>query len=140
LESGHLYRQFFRQFTGFSLFLALSVGILHYYFPDYVATYTWYILLFFVVITAITYMLIARGLDDPADFSNLTLAATGIRLFICAGVLFTYYYHVNDRGVRMQFTFTFFILYFLFTGFEIKTLLSNLRANQGKPDEKDGKI
>jgi uncharacterized membrane protein len=109
------------------------LGISHYW-PGAVLPVAWYLLAYFVVVTLATYLIVERGLrGDPLDFSNGTMAATGVRLFISAGILFFYYWQVKEQNLRVQFTITFFALYFLYSGFEIKALLSKLRRNSGKP-------
>jgi uncharacterized membrane protein len=125
---------FIKQLLLLSGLVALAIGAIGYYWPGTVQPVTWYLLAYFVVVTLATYLIMARGLHgDPLDFSNSTMGATGVRLFISAGIIFYYYWQVKDQSQRIQFTITFFALYFLYSGFEIKVLLSKLRRNSGKP-------
>lgn len=64
---------------------------------------------------------------DAIDSYNATMGTTAIRLFLSLIVVITYIYLFKEN--KFNFAFTFFILYFLFTAFEIKTLLSKLRKN-----------
>lgn len=76
--------------------------------------------------------------DDPYDFYNSTMSSVAIRLLVSAGILFGYYYNVKEN--QFPFTFTFFILYFLFTGFEIRLQLSKLRQKKGSSDNTNEKV
>jgi uncharacterized membrane protein len=115
--------------------LALQLAV-----PDLIRPYSWYLLGFFVAINLAAHALTVRGLADAADFSNRSMGATGLRLFVSAGVLFWFYWQVRDQAARIHFTVTFFALYFLFTGFEIQALLSKLRRNSRKPINKNDQI
>jgi len=54
----------------------------------------------------------------------------GFRVVLCIGVVALYAYFYKEG--RLQFVFNFFALYFLFTGFEIYSLLANLRPHLKK--------
>ncbi|GAB3824144.1 hypothetical protein [Pontibacter rugosus] len=100
------------QFTGYAL--------LH--------PYIWYILLFFVLITGFTYYLIQLGFtNDPDNFQAYYFASMGFRMVLSIGVIALYAWFFKEG--RLSFVFNFFALYFLFTGFEIYSLLANLRPN-----------
>ena len=93
--------------------------------------YVWYINIFFLVLTWLTHWLSKKGVDgDPLDFSNYFLSASAIRLLLSAAILVGYFYLVNFENVT--FLVNFFIIYLLYTGFEIITLLTNLRPNSKK--------
>ncbi len=125
---------FFKQLALITLVVITAIVALDHFWPGTVLPITWYLLAYFVVITLATHALVNRGLhSDALDFSNRTMGATGIRLFVSAGILFYYYWQVKDQNQRIHFTITFFVLYFLFSGFEIQSLLSKLRRNSGKP-------
>ncbi|MCU0449944.1 MAG: hypothetical protein MUC97_08905 [Bernardetiaceae bacterium] len=115
-----------------AVMLALQWGV-----PGSIKPYSWYLLLFFAGVNLAAHALTARGLGDAADFSNRSMGATGLRLFLSAGVLFWFFWQVRDQATRVHFAATFFALYFLFTGFEIQALLSKLRRNSRKPVEKN---
>ncbi len=100
------------QFTGYAL--------LH--------SYIWYILAFFVFITGFTYYLTQLGYkNDPENFQVYYFASMGFRVVLSIGVVALYVWFFQEG--RLQFVFNFFALYFLFTGFEIYSLLANLRPH-----------
>ncbi|AKD02672.1 hypothetical protein POKO110462_09260 [Pontibacter korlensis] len=100
------------QFTGYTL--------LH--------SYIWHMLLFFVFITGFTYYLTQLGhKNDPENFQVYYFASMGFRVVLSIGVVALYVWFYKEG--RLQFVFNFFALYFLFTGFEIYSLLANLRPH-----------
>nr|WP_255710091.1 hypothetical protein [Pontibacter harenae] len=94
--------------------------------------YVWLILVFFIFITAFTFYLTNMGLKNDADnFQVYYFSSMGFRMVLSIGVIFAYVYFVGADNLR--FVFNFFIFYFLFTGFEIYSLLGNLRPNLKEP-------
>ncbi|PRY14821.1 hypothetical protein CLV24_10358 [Pontibacter ummariensis] len=93
-----------------------------------VHSFIWHMLGFFVFVTGFTHYLTDLGYkNDPDNFQAYYFASMGFRMVLSIGVvaLFAYFY----KEGRLQFVFNFFALYFLFTGFEIYSLLANLRPN-----------
>lgn len=85
-------------------------------------------LLFFVFITGFTYYLTQLGhQNDPENFQVYYFASMGFRVVLSIAVVGVYAWF--NRDGRLQFVFNFFALYFLFTGFEIYSLLANLRPH-----------
>ncbi|WP_448520592.1 hypothetical protein [Rhodoflexus sp.] len=105
--------------------------------PQLVVAYSWYLLGYFTAITLLTYYMVHQSNKEPLDFPNYTLGATAVRLLISAVILGVFFWQVKDKETRWHFTITFFMMYFLFTAFEIKSLVANLRQNSGKTDKKD---
>ncbi len=96
-----------------------------------VHAYIWYMLAFFVFVTGFAFYITNIGVKQDADnFQVYYFSAMGFRLLLCVAVIFAYVYVVGDR--QLQFVLNFFILYFLFTGFEIYSLLANLRPHLKK--------
>lgn len=123
-----------------SLLTLLCAGImvlLALWQPDLIVAYSWYILAYFFTMTLLTYYMVYQGSKDPLDFSNYTLGATAVRLIISGVILGFFFWQEKDKGIRWHFTINFFLMYFLFTAFEIKSLMANLRQNSGKTDKKD---
>nr|WP_304608544.1 hypothetical protein [Pontibacter anaerobius] len=91
-------------------------------------SYIWHMLLFFVFITGFTYYLTQMGYkNDPENFQVYYFASMGFRVVLSIGVVALYVWFFKEG--RLQFVFNFFALYFLFTGFEIYSLLANLRPH-----------
>ncbi|QNF32417.1 hypothetical protein HUW51_06610 [Adhaeribacter swui] len=123
---------FFKNLLFVTLFLVLVAGALV-YLQGYnlVHPYFWYMVLFFVFVTGFTYYIITMGSkSDPGNFQMYYMGATAFRVLMCMGVVFIYVYFSAER--ELQFTLNFFLLYFLFTGFEIYHILTNLRRNSKK--------
>ncbi|MFT2010774.1 hypothetical protein ACMA1I_19020 [Pontibacter sp. 13R65] len=96
-----------------------------------VHSYIWYMLAFFVFVTGFAYYITNLGVEQDADnFQVYYFSAMGFRLLLCIAVIFAYVYIIGEQ--QLQFVLNFFILYFLFTGFEIYSLLANLRPHLKK--------
>ncbi len=130
----------FVQLVLFSAIITLILVVLSVVSPALIQWFTWATLMYFIGVTFLTNFLMNRGTatNDPYDFYNYTMSSVAIRLLVSAGLLFGYYYKF-DQHVYL-FTFTFFILYFLFTGFEIRLQLSKLRQKKGSSDNTHEKI
>lgn len=114
--------------TKFSLVVVLIALVLQFTTP-LIYPHTWGMIVYFFGITLISHKIMEKGTasKDAIDSYNATMGATAIRLFLSLIVVITYIYVFKQN--KFNFAFTFFILYFLFTAFEIKTLLSKLRKN-----------
>ena len=113
-------------------FLCGIISALHYFTGHaLVHDFVWYTLVFFVCVTGFTYYLTQLGYkNDPENFQVYYFVSMGVRVVLCIGVVALYvYFHKEDR---LLFIFNFFALYFLFTGFEIYSLLANLRPHLKK--------
>jgi FtsH-binding integral membrane protein len=113
----------------FALFVAVIVaflGGLSLFAPAYFHAHSWWFLVYCMALSAGTYAITKKGLNNE-NFANMVMAATGIRLLLSA-VLILIYLQYNEQN-KLLFVITFFVLYFLFLGFEIRTLLSKLRQN-----------
>ncbi|QDA59799.1 hypothetical protein [Hymenobacter jejuensis] len=91
---------------------------------------TGYVFGFFVVISVITYWITARAVR--ADANNFMAAYFGsmvVRLLLSVGLVMVFLYKggAHERPGRWTFLGSFFVLYFLFAGFEVWSVLSNLR-------------
>lgn len=104
---------------------------------ELIAPYFWYLPGYFFAVTLLTYYMIHQSAKKPLDFPNYTLGATAVRLVISAVVLGIFFWQEKRQAARWHFTIAFFVMYFLFTAFEIKSLMSNLRQNSEKADKKD---
>lgn len=128
------------QLALFSGAITLIIIFLFLGLPQFIHWFTWAILAYFIGVTFLTNFLMGRGTstDDPYDFYNYTMSSVAIRLLVSAIILFGYYYKFSEH--LYLFTFTFFILYFLFTGFEIRLQLFKLRQKQRSSDKTNEKV
>ncbi|QMU26898.1 hypothetical protein [Adhaeribacter radiodurans] len=98
---------------------------------NWIHPYIWYMILFFLIVTGFTYYIVSAGSkSDPGNFQMYYLGSTLFRVLMCMGVVFVYVYFATQR--ELQFTLNFFLLYFIYTGFEIYHILTNLRRNSKK--------
>nr|WP_255749816.1 hypothetical protein [Pontibacter liquoris] len=116
----------------FSGVTGLAIGALTYFTGHaLVHPYVWYVLAFFVLITAATFYITRLGISyDSDNFQLYYFGSMGFRMLLSIGVVFIYVYLFSEN--ELQFVLNFFVLYFLFTGFEIYSLLANLRPNLKK--------
>jgi len=114
--------------TKFSLGIVLLALILQ-FTTALIFPHTWAMIAYFFGITIISHKIMEQGTasKDPIDTYNATMGTTAIRLFVSLAIVIVYIYLFKEN--KYNFAFTFFILYFLFTAFEIKTLLSKLHGN-----------
>lgn len=95
--------------------------------------FIWYIFGFFILITAITFFITRLGIrEDEANFQLYYFGSMAFRVLLCIGVVFVYVYLYSEN--ELQFVLNFFVLYFLYTGFEIYSILTNLRPHLKKPN------
>lgn len=94
----------------------------------YLNAYAWYILIYMVALSAFTYFLRDKGIKtgDAQDVYNYTMLATTARLLISAVVLLIYFFKVKEN--LETFIFNFFVIYFIYTAFEIKSLFPKLQT------------
>jgi len=115
-----------------SLSLAFSISILAMQFglknQSVLNPYIWYILAYVVAIMYLSHLLIAAGFGkSPYDVQNFFMLGTGIKLLTSAVGIFLYFYIVKSNST--SFLLNFFVLYFVYSFFEIKTLSLSLHPN-----------
>ncbi len=123
---------FLRNLIIATILIGLGIGALLYFTGNQlVHPYIWYILAFFVLITFLTFYVVHIGVrDDPDNFQLYFFGSSVFRVLLCMGAVFFYVYFFSEG--ELQFTLNFFVIYFIYTGFEIYSLLSNLRRNSKK--------
>jgi hypothetical protein len=126
---------FFRNLLIFTGVVSIGIGLLsHYTGIALVHPLIWYILLFFVVVTALAYYVSRLGVSyDPDNFQLYYFGSMGFRMILSIAVIFIYVFMYSEN--ELQFVFNFFVLYFLFTGFEIYSLLANFAPHLKKHNE-----
>ncbi|MFD2246917.1 hypothetical protein [Pontibacter ruber] len=125
---------FFKNLLVFTGVVGLAIGALSYFTGNaLVHSFIWYILAFFVLVTAGTFYISRLGVSyDSDNFQLYYFGSMGFRMLLSIGVVFLYVYLFAES--ELQFVINFFVLYFLFTGFEIFSLLANLRPHLKRQD------
>jgi hypothetical protein len=104
-------------------------------FQLYINPYIWYLLAYVVVIMYISHLIIAYGFSKSAfDAQNFFMLGTSLKLLLSAVVIFLYFYRVKSNSI--SFLLNFFVLYFVYTFFEIKTLLLSLHPHSNGVDNR----
>lgn len=118
---------FFRNLVLLSILVAAVLAVLIYFTRyELVHPLAYLILLFFALITLGAFYAIDRGSKaDPGSFQMYFMGSSVLRVLLCMTVVFIYVFLARER--ELQFALNFFALYFVFTGFEIYSILSNLR-------------
>ena len=100
-----------------------------------VNSYLFYIFLYFAIITYVSHLITSIGHGkDAFEMQNYFMLGFTIRLLLSAVVLFLYFYIVKENA--WSFLLNFFILYFVYTFFEIKSLLLSLQPHSKSGSEK----
>jgi phosphoglycerol transferase MdoB-like AlkP superfamily enzyme len=89
-----------------------------------------WLLLFFVALTALTYWLTWRAYQrNPESLTTAWFGTTALRLVLALVVVVTYLVRGGAKAGYSTWTFLglFFLLYFLYTGFEVWSVVTNLR-------------
>jgi hypothetical protein len=118
---------FFRNLIVLTLLVAVAIaGLIHYTGYDLVHPLAYAMVAFFALITLGTYYGIQKGTkSDPGSFQLYFMGSSVLRVLLCMTAVFIYVFQASER--ELQFALNFFAIYFIYTGFEIYGLLSNLR-------------
>ena len=109
---------FIKKFLLFSFIVLLLGGLFFTVLPRYF--YTIHIVSFFLIFltTFTTFIIIAKSLQKKLDaFANYFMISTIAKLFIYFGFIVSYLIFTEEK--KLSFIIIFFILYFLFTSYEV---------------------
>ena len=95
--------------------------------PEFASIYIWHIQLFFLLLGMGNHLISSRGLKNKGDMHLYYMASMSVRFFLALLFLFCFVY-VMKSGYY-AFVINFFVLYFVYTSFEIYFLLRNLRPD-----------
>lgn len=124
---GTTFRKFFIQLTLFSIVsLAIQLTWQHFASVHFQTNLYWVILLFFILTTAFIHVLLVKvGEKDPRKFVTYFMGMTGIKLF--AYLIIILAYGLSNRETAQGFIICFLITYFLYSGFEVVTLMRHFK-------------
>lgn len=81
--------------------------------------------------TILSYLILNRGLlARPAKFSGSVMGSMMVKMFI--GIISITLIALKFKEATVHYVLTYFLCYFIFTAFEIATLMSNLRAEKSE--------
>ncbi|MFC2125572.1 hypothetical protein ACFLU5_12245 [Bacteroidota bacterium] len=123
----------------YSLIILLAGMAFKLNLPDWIYSQFIWLVLFFLVITFASLLVINKAIEtDPDNIARNYFGAMFIRLFISVIVAIVIIYY--DRENSTVFAGNFVILYLMYLGFEIYTLITNLQihSDEGEyPHEKE---
>lgn len=131
--------RFFRNLLLLGLLLYGTLYILNaQYGPALVHPYAGYIMAYFAILTGCIYWVTARLVKaNPENFMAAYFGSMVLRMLLSMGIVLVYLYKGGAHEGRGTYTFlgAFFLGYFLFTGFEVWSVLTNLRpfSKPGEP-------
>lgn len=107
----------------------LSAGLFMTVLKEYYLNIFPFMLLFFVMITVSFYEILARSLrKNPKIFSNLFMALSAGKLLVILLVIIIYL--ILKKSTVIPFLAGTFLLYLVFTFFEVKTLLGLVQGKE----------
>lgn len=120
-------KQFFTSLSILTAGLALVGLLLQVAIPNLIFLHTWFLLAYFFAVTLLSHFIMLKGTKskEPIDTYNATMGSTALRLFLGLAIVITYIYIFKKH--TFNFAVTFFVLYALFTAFEISTLLRQIK-------------
>ncbi|WP_400192501.1 hypothetical protein [Hymenobacter sp. B81] len=123
--------RFLRNLLLFSVLVGALLYFLRMQFGEAVV-HPWadWLLLFYVGLTALTFWLTWRAYQrDPESLLTAWFSTTALRLVLALVVVVTYLVRGGAQAGHSTWTFLglFFALYFLYTGFEVWNVVTNLR-------------
>ncbi len=115
--------------TLFTLVVSLAIYVVHWFHPQSIYHNIEFLLAFFYAIFLFTYFLISLAFKnkDAKSAVIINLSAVVIRLIAC--VISAYFFLRNDPENQHVFVTNFLVVYLFYLGFEIYSILSNLRPN-----------
>ena len=111
----------------FSLFIAIAMFCWNHFASEkFYVKDIWFVFGFFILATsAVHYRMIVAEKKKPAQFINSYMAVTGIKLFLFLLIILVYC--LLNRTNAINFAIGFFVLYFLFSAFEVIALMRHFR-------------
>ena len=123
----------------FTALLSLAAGILSFTLPKYFVQQVWIILVYFMLLSALFYLMLQRKKDgEPKKYIRAFLAGTTVRLFIHMIALIVFALTNRDQAIHV--ILTFFICYIFFTVFEVTVQLKKPKQNIPAPTPSGSKV
>jgi hypothetical protein len=122
------YLKFLLRLTLLSLFTGVAAILLSLFLPEGIITraYPWLTALFFIITAIVHYVLLRISALNPRKFVGYFMLATTLKLMIYLIVIFVYVFF-EKTGI-LSFILAFFILYIIYTVFEVVTILKQTKS------------
>lgn len=112
----------------YTAFITVTILLVYSIFPAWIYRFTWIIVLFFFLLTLGSIALTKMAAKHwEKQFVQIYFGIMTVRLFI--SVAFALIFIIKDRDHVVVFAINFLVLYLLFLGFEIYSILTNLRTH-----------
>jgi hypothetical protein len=112
-----------------SVLLELVILFFFQKYPQYNFAVAPYLILFFIVISIGTHYFLLKAAQKRAQlFTAAFMGSIGIKLLLCFGFLIIYV--LLNKNEAKHFIVTFFVLYLVFTTFEVLSLLKFVNTPQ----------
>ena len=121
------FRSFFIKLSLFSI-VSFGISLLCQHFASihFQTNLFWVIWLFFVITTMLIHIVLIRAADqDPKKFVNYYMGITALKLF--AYLIIIMVYGLVNRDGAQGFIICFLLNYFLYSGFEVVTLMKHFK-------------
>ena len=118
---------FYFQFLGLFILVSILILLIQYLNKAYLSNMVWYIQGFYFIVGNLNHLISGKGLKNAPDMHLYYMASMSFRFFLSLIFLFVAIYNMNEG--HFIFVINFFILYFVYTSFEIYYLLRNLRPD-----------
>ncbi len=123
-------KQIIRQLFIFSTILIAVIIVFQLVWPQVLYDKVWWLLIFFILLTISSLLVISYATaKNPKNFMVFYFSAMIARLFI--SILVAAVFILLDKNNVLVFAVNFTTLYLLFLGFEIYSILINLRHHFG---------
>lgn len=118
-----IFNTFFKQFSIIAVVILILSILIDFFVPKIKISAMYpYILLFLYLVTLAIFKMIAKSMENRLSrFANTYMLANFGKLILFTGIIVLYAFLNRDDAI--SFMLTFFIYYFIFTGFEILSLL-----------------
>ncbi len=118
-----IFNTFFKQFSIIAVAILILSILIDFFVPKIKISAMYpYILLFLYLVTLGIFKMIAKSMENRLSrFANTYMLANFGKLILFTGIIVLYAFLNRDDAI--SFMLTFFIYYFIFTGFEILSLL-----------------
>jgi len=118
-----IFNTFFKQFSIIAVAILILSILIDFFVPKIKISAMYpYILLFLYLVTLGIFKMIAKSMENRLSrFANTYMLANFGKLILFTGIIVLYAFLIRDDAI--SFMLTFFIYYFIFTGFEILSLL-----------------